>query len=396
MLDIAGNLEQNIMGKLKILSFAAALMFSFGQTAWAKDNVDEKDYKSYPHMFFGLHGGGQITFTDYKASKLITPSYGVSLGGYFNSIVGTRLHVSGYQTKGGFSSLNETYDYKYVTSDIDMILNLTNLFSRTDDHMFNVLLFGGVGLNYAWDNDDLLALNNSGKVAGVQAWDKNLLSHNARVGMQLDAKLSKHFGLNLEVMANSLSDKFNSKISSRNDWQLTASLGLVFKFAYKDKKGQSAPSVAEEVWETRKDTVWYDDITYKDVPVQEKLESQIYYQISMAEPKPQAKINEIVEFIKNHKNCKILVTSYADKGTGNPSINMKYSEERTKNVVDALVKAGVDKNIITAESKGDTVQPFAENDKNRVTLTVVTGDGTKKEKVVTKKFRIEEKRYRVQ
>ena len=54
------------------------------------------------------------------------------------------------------------------------------------------------------------------------------------------------------------------------------------------------------------------------------------------------------------------------------------------------------KNIITAESKGDTVQPFAENDKNRVTLTVVTGDGTKKEKVVSKKFRIEEKRYRVQ
>lgn len=383
------------MAKFKFLCMAAALMFGCGQAALAQDTATEKNYKSYPHMFFGLHGGGQFTLSDYKVSKLITPMYGVSFGGYFTPVVGTRLHVSGYQNKGGVEAINETYDYKYVTSDLDLMLNLTNLFSKRDDNIFNVVLFGGVGLNYAWDNDDLLALNSAGKTNFSQAWDKDLLSHNARVGMLFDLNLAKHFALNLEVAANSLSDKYNSQIKSRDDWQFTASLGLIFKFGFKDKKVQPAP-VVEEVWETRKDTVWYDDITYKDVPVQEKLESQIYYKITMAEPQPQAKINEIVEFIKNHKNCKITVTSYADKGTGNPKINMKYSEERTKNVVDALVKAGVDKNIITAESKGDTVQPFAENDKNRVSITVVTGEGTKKEKVVTKKFRIEETRYRVQ
>lgn len=383
------------MAKFKFLCMAAALMFGCGQVALAQDAASEKNYKSYPHMFFGLHGGGQFTLSDYKVSKLITPMYGASFGGYFTPVVGTRLHVSGYQNKGGVEAINETYDYKYVTSDLDLMLNLTNLFSKRDDNIFNVVLFGGIGLNYAWDNDDLLALNSAGKTNFSQAWDKDLLSHNARVGMLFDLNLAKHFGLNLEVAANSLSDKYNSQIKSRDDWQFTASLGLIFKFGFKDKKVQPAP-VVEEVWETRKDTVWYDDITYKDVPVQEKLESQIYYKITMAEPQPQAKINEIVEFIKNHKNCKITVTSYADKGTGNPKINMKYSEERTKNVVDALVKAGVDKNIITAESKGDTVQPFAENDKNRVSITVVTGEGTKKEKVVTKKFRIEETRYRVQ
>lgn len=383
------------MAKFKFLCMAAALMFGCGQAALAQDTATEKNYKSYPHMFFGLHGGGQFTLSDYKVSKLITPMYGVSFGGYFTPVVGTRLHVSGYQNKGGVEAINATYDYKYVTSDLDLMLNLTNLFSKRDDNIFNVVLFGGIGLNYAWDNDDLLALNNAGKTNFSQAWDKDLLSHNARVGMLFDLNLAKHFGLNLEVAANSLSDKYNSQIKSRDDWQFTASLGLIFKFGFKEKKVESAP-VVEEIWETRKDTVWYDDITYKDVPVQEKLESQIYYQITMAEPQPQAKINEIVEFIKNHKNCKITVTSYADKGTGNPKINMKYSEERTKNVVDALVKAGVDKNIITAESKGDTVQPFAENDKNRVSITVVTGEGTKKEKVVTKKFRIEETRYRVQ
>lgn len=383
------------MMKFKSLCLVAALMLGCGQTVSAQSTATEKDYKSYPHMFFGLHGGGQVTFSDYKVSKLITPVYGASLGGYFTPVVGTRLHVSGYQNRGGIKSINETYDYKYVTSDLDLMLNLTNWISKRNDHIFNLILFGGVGINYAWDNDDLLALKQAGKADCPDAWEKNLISHNARIGLMCDLNFTKHFGMNLEVAANSLSDRFNSQINSRDDWQITAALGLVYKFGFKDKKVQPAP-VVEEVWETRKDTVWYDDITYKEVPVQEKLESQIYYQIAMAEPQPQAKINEIVEFVKNHKNCKISVTSYADKGTGNSSINMKYSEERTKNVVEALVKAGVDKDIITAESKGDTVQPFAENDKNRVSITVVTGEGTKKEKVVTKKFRIEETRYRVQ
>lgn len=382
------------MVKFKFLCVAAAMALGTGQAVQAKDTTTEKDYKSYPHMFFGLHGGGQTTFTNYKTSKLITPMYGVSFGGYFTPVVGTRLHVSGYQNKGGVKSINETYDYKYVTSDLDLMLNLTNLFTRRTDNIFNVVLFGGIGLNYSWDNDDMLALNSAGKTNYSQAWDKDLLSHNARVGMLFDLNLAKHFGLNFEVAANSLSDRYNSKTSARDDWQLTASVGLIFKFGYKDKKREPAPVEEKEVWATRPDTVWYDDVTYKEVPVQEKFESEIYYEINKVE-QPQDKIDEIVNFIKNHKNCKVIVTSYADKGTGNPTINMTFSQERTDNLVNALVKAGVDKSIITADYKGDTVQPYSENDKNRVSITVVTGDGVKKEKVVTKKFRVEEVRYRV-
>ena len=100
------------MAKFKFLCMAAALMFGCGQAALAQDTATEKNYKSYPHMFFGLHGGGQFTLSDYKVSKLITPMYGVSFGGYFTPVVGTRLHVSGYQNKGGVEAINETYDYK--------------------------------------------------------------------------------------------------------------------------------------------------------------------------------------------------------------------------------------------------------------------------------------------
>ena len=87
--------------------------------------------------------------------------------------------------------------------------------------------------------------------------------------------------------------------------------------------------------------------------------------------------------------------SYADRGTGNPKINMEYSQQRSEKAVNALVAAGVSRDIITAKYFGDTVQPFDENDKNRVSIITATGLKDVKDKYSVKKFRTEEVRYRV-
>ena len=50
-------------------------------------------------------------------------------------------------------------------------------------------------------------------------------------------------------------------------------------------------------------------------------------------------------------------------------------QKRAQGVVDKLVNEyGIDASRIKADSKGDTVQPFLENDKNR--CVIVTGEGT--------------------
>lgn len=84
-------------------------------------------------------------------------------------------------------------------------------------------------------------------------------------------------------------------------------------------------------------------------------------------------LKKIGQFLKNHHDCQISVKSYADKGTGNTELNIMYSRLRNEKAVAALVAAGVDRNLITAEYFGDTVQPFAENDKNRVTIITAVG-----------------------
>ena len=63
--------------------------------------------------------------------------------------------------------------------------------------------------------------------------------------------------------------------------------------------------------------------------------------------------------------------------------------------VKALTDAGVPASSITSSYYGDTVQPFADNDKNRVTIINATGkrDGTDKKTV--RKFKTKDVRYRV-
>ena len=383
------------MRKIRCMLAVMAMAIGTG-VAYAGEGNSEKDYRPYPHMFFGLNGGAQVSFTHYDFSKLITPSYGVSFGAYFNPVIGARLHVSGYENKGGIKSLNETYDFNTVTGSADLLLNVTNMFRSDKDRVFNLILLGGVGLAGAWDNDDFHALAAKAAENYPMAWQDRRLSHNVRLGMQLDFNIAKHFGLNLELAANNRADRINSKTTDRNDWAATASLGLIFKFGQKktEKIAEEPVPVAEE-WATRTDTVWYDDITYRDVPEKVTYEDNIYYKIRLSEPDPASKIQKIADFVKAHKNCSVQVTAYADKATGTPELNMQYSKERAEKVLAALVKAGVSRSVITSEYKGDTVQPFAENDKNRVAIVKVTGEGVKKEQVKTKKYRLKETRYRV-
>ena len=391
---------------------ATVLLIAGTLSANAQGVTDNgKDYKPFPHMFVGLQGGAQTTFTNYDNLKLITPTASVSFGAWFTPVVGARLHVNGIWNKGGFhdSTQDFKYDYKYVTTDLDLLLNLCTLFGKKDYYPVNVYLIGGIGLNYAWDNDDAYARRDVMPLA----WKNDRLSHNGRIGTMLDINLAKHWSLNLEVAANSLSDRYNSKVNDKDDWSLTAQLGIAYKFGFKKNKKEPQPvaqtvvepepetaAVAEPepVYATRIDTIWYDDVTYNEVTRDRDIKKEIFFGLREdGVSQDQAQIKAVADFLKGVKDGEITITSYADKGTGNPKSNMGYSKKRAESTRRALIQHGVDPKMIKkVEWKGDTVQPYPnDNDKNR--LSVITGHGvyTDKEKVVTKKFRTKEVRYRV-
>jgi outer membrane protein OmpA-like peptidoglycan-associated protein len=374
----------------------AAMMTLAAATANAQDG---ENYLVYPQIFIGAQGGAQTTLTDYNNWKLATPTASFSIGSFFTPVVGARLHLNGTWNKGGYKDDAEDfkYKYRYLTTDLDMMVNLCTLIGRKNYYPLNVYLIGGIGFNYAWDNSDAFARKDKLFIA----YDDHCFSHNARVGLQLDWNVSKHVGINLEVDANNLKDRYNSKMSSKGDWQLTAQLGVAYKFSAKKgtrSKGQEAKSKEQEpaeVWETRQDTIWYDDVVEASRPMETSKTWTVFYESGQSDFEANSQLQAIGAFLREWSDCKVEVKSYADKKTGNPQKNMELSRQRCEKAVKALVDAGVPASSITSNYYGDTIQPFAENDKNRVTIILASGHKDGGEKKMVKKFRTKEVRYRV-
>ena len=361
--------------KTKNLLTAAVALLMAG-AAQAQTNT----WTSY--SFIEAQGGVQLTSTNAPMDKLITPTAALSFGHYFTPVVGARLHVNAWQSKSGLASTEQYYKWKYVTPDLDLMLNLSNMFCKnTTNHALNVILLGGIGLNYAWDNDELKALNLEARRTPL-AWDENRLSHNLRAGLRLETNQGKPFGVSLEVAANSLSDRFNSKTNDADDWQFTAQLGLIYRFNYKKAEPKYITKMVDVVEEVDVEEPYTYTVKEKrpvETMEQKKVEKVIFFEIRQSDADKaegiNAAIKEVADLMKTSSDVMVTVTGYADKGTGTARLNKMYAKKRADDVTKKLVEDhGLDAARITTDSKGDTVQPFPENDKNR--CVIVTGEGT--------------------
>ena len=361
------------MKGIKLLLSVACLM---GLACGALHAADEGERETHPYNFVGIKGGVQLVPTDYNHADLLTPIAGVQLGRYFTPEIGLRLDVQGWQSRAGLNSIADTYGWNYLTGDADLLLNLSNLFGSKKAHRWNWILVAGVGLAYAWDNDDLHDAVASGSVGekNVEAWKDHRYSHNFRVGLMLDYCISRRWGVNLEVDANNLADRFNSKTNGHCDWQPTAMLGVNFRWGHPKKKAvaPAAPAPAPEpapVVETKPEPKPEPAPAAVPAPKPEPKQAQLDFFFergkSVLTAAEKAKLQQLPAWAKDAKVA-ITVKGYADKNTGSASINKRLAEKRAKLIADELVKAGVPKGAIEVSSYGDTVQPFAANDENRV------------------------------
>lgn len=330
----------------------------------------------WSYSYIEAQGGLQLTSTNAPMDKLFTPTAALSLGHYFTPVVGARLHVNAWQSKSGFADLDQYYKWKYITPDLDLMVNMSNLFSKRPNHVLNVILLGGVGLNYAWDNDELKGLAIAPQRIPM-AWDDNRLGHNIRAGLRLETYQAKPLGLSLEINANSLDDRFNSKANDADDWQFTAMLGLSYRFGYKGKKHVPQTYEVEE-------RIWVEEPYMEKVAVrypfkrkeEVKLHKEVFYDVCISDNvDPSAIQQEVAQFMNECPEAKVYIVGYADKGTGNTKLNKMYAAKRAETFKKDLVeKYGLNPENIITDSKGDTVQPFEENDKNRCVIIDATGE----------------------
>ncbi len=350
-----------------------------------------------PHWYGQVQIGGQYTLGEIGFGKLLSPNAQLGVGYNFNKVVGARLSVNAWQSKAGWNVAGmdqQKWKWNYVAPMVDATFNLTNLFCEYNpNRLVEVGVFGGIGANIAWGNDEAAAANKA--IAGHYAtlsgdykqqplaylWkdangEGSKARFVARVGANVDFRLSDKVKLGAEISANTLSDKYNSKRAGNPDWYFNALVGLKVAFGKTyTTKTIPAPKPVEKIIERiieKPAPAPAPKTETKQEAVDENFRRDIFFPIgnSNIAKSQTTKIAEIVTFMKENPDAKITLTGYADKGTGSAAFNDKIAARRAQTVYNTLAAKGVAKSRMIKKSMGSRVQPFEENDMNRVTICI--------------------------
>jgi outer membrane protein OmpA-like peptidoglycan-associated protein len=381
---------------MKMFIVAALALVSLGATAQRTerviDRVDSRTVQEFDHQevtqkfkshaFINLQGGAQYTLGEAKFKDLISPNVQAAIGYQFTPVFAARIQANAWQSKGGWSATTnenlKNYKYKYVAPGIDFMFNLSNLFCGWNpDRVFNVTAFLGGGANIAFDNDEV---NEVAKAVGADlgqyeleyVWDGTKVRPFGRAGLQLGFRLSDAVHFLIEGNANILSDKYNSKKAGNPDWYFNALAG------FRINLGKSRLVETHDIY---RDVVVYDTI-YKEVVVDdgsdriaEDIRRDIFFQRNKTniEETEVIKIKDIADYLNKYPRATVSIKGYADAGTGNDRINDRLAQQRADVVVKSLIEDyGISADRISYDSFGARVQPFTENDLNRVSICIAT------------------------
>jgi len=361
---------------------AAALVLMAGtataQATYTASNGDEYEFR--PHWFLGLQGGAQYTLGEAGFGDLISPNAQLSLGYQFNPVIGLRLQANAWQSKGGWNGYDDgsvsatttTFKYNYVAPGLDLMFNLSNLLCGWNPmRVLNVSAFLGAGANIAWGNDDANSLAKQGYNLRY-LWDGTKVRPFGRGGVAVDFRLSDAVSLGVEGNANILSDKYNSKKAGNADWYFNALVGLRINLG-KTYTKKEAPAPARPVEEYVQPAPAPAPAPVVEEKKEDKVECNVFFVINSTKitEAEEAKVKTLVDYLNRHADAKVEITGYADAGTGTDAINDRLAAQRAAAVKDMLTgKYGISESRISTDSKGSRVQPFADNDMNRVSICV--------------------------
>ena len=380
------------MKTMKTLLAGALMMMS--ATAFAQATYEAADgtqYEFQKHAFLNLGVGAQYTLGEAKFSDLISPNVQLGLGYQFSPVFGARIQANAWQSRGGWQAdvTPGNYKYKYVAPGLDLMFNLSNLFCGWNpNRVFNLTAFLGGGANIAFSNDEVNAIakrvasESISKYNLEYVWDGTKVRPYGRAGLEAAFKLSDAVALTLEGNANILSDKYNSKKHSGNklkaDWYFNALIGLKINLGKAYNKIVPPPAPAPEPEPEPQPIVEAAPVPAPAaaVVVEEKIEPirrDIFFPINVTaiQATETQKVKDIADYLTKYPKAKVVVTGYADAGTGNDKINDRLAAGRADTVVKALINEyGIAQDRISYDSKGSRVQPFAENDMNRVSICI--------------------------
>lgn len=364
---------------MKTKTMLVSALLAIGMTTAAQETPE---YRFHRHAYLQLQGGAQYTLGEAKFADLISPNVQLGAGYRFTPVFGARLAVNAWQSRGGFNGYiggnglagNVTYKYNYVAPGVDFTVDLSSaLCGYNPKRVFNLSLFVGGGANVAFGNGEACDINAAGYDMAY-IWEGTKVRPYGRGGIGVDFRISDAVTVGIEGNANIIGDKYNSKKAGNADWYFNVLGGIKIALGKTHtKKAPAAPveqPPAEPVREVPAPAV---AVQPKEAAKAASLRRDIFFAINSHDiaAAEASKVAELAAYLKENPLSKIEITGYADAGTGTDAINDKLSLERAKAVAGQLTgEYGIFADRITVKSEGSRVQPFTENDKNRVSVCV--------------------------
>ena len=368
----------------------SALMLTATMAGYAQDNAAQNEQQGTtefvfePHWFLQLQAGGQYTTGECDFGKLITPNVQIGIGRQFTSVVGARLAFKAWQGAAGYQKEWENvlgdskYKFTYFSPSIDLMFNLSNIAGFKPNRAVNFGLIAGIGANFRSKCDDAGALKTKVdalykdfKAATPMFENESATLINGKAGAFLDFRLSDAINLGFEYTFNITGDKYNFKDAGNPDSYHNLLVGLKIALG-KTYSTRFIPAPKPQIEYVEKIVEKIVEVE-KPAPVVEPLRRDIFFEINktIIRDSESQKVKDIADYLNAHPTAKVMITGYADAGTGNDRINDRLAKGRADVVVKALKEQyGIAESRISFDSKGSRVQPFADNDSNRVSICI--------------------------
>ena len=379
---------------MKRLTMIAVALLAMCSVASAQQSKSDESLEFRPHWSLKVQGGVAHTIGEASFAELISPAAQLSATYNFHHAMGVRVGLSGWQGKGSVVAADEIYRFRYGQLNADYVLDLASLIGGfKHDRVCSPYLFAGIGGAYGFDNKEAGELAPKYEGSLPYYWE-NIPLVVGRFGAGVDFWVSKKVALGLEANGNFYSDKFNSKQATEDllaDWQINLLAGVTFRLGDNTRpsavyaaavaaaeaaaaeaaaKAAAEKAAAEKAAAERAAKAAAEKAAAERAAKAAENSDNVFFTINSTYIRKAEgeKLVKLADWMKANPDFNVALVGYADKETGTPAGNMKLSENRAKVVKERLVKLGVPAERISTAFKGDTVQPFAENNKNRVVI----------------------------
>ena len=396
---------------MKQLITTVVALLLVGGVAFAQQSKSDEKLEFRPHWGLKVQGGASHSIGEVSFGDLVSPAAQLSASYNFHHAMGVRFGLSGWQGKGGLVLADQSYKFNFLQLNADYVLDLANLFGGfKHDRIWTPYIFAGIGGAYGFNNKQAAQYLPEYSAVLENYWEK-VPSFVLRYGAGVDFWVTDNFALGLEINSNGYTDKLNSKEASKGlepDFLTNVLAGAKFRiggntapskaYAAKVEAEEAARAAAEAAAKAEAERLAAQKAAAEKAAAEaaaraaaekaaaEKAAAEaeraricaeqstnVFFTIGSAVVRKteEAKLQKLAEFLKANPDYSVALVGHADKATGSANVNMQVSKKRAESVKAKLVALGVPASSIETSYVGDTVQPFAENDMNRVIVCTV-------------------------